>query len=103
MVIEIENGRDERVASSLDVCDASVAELAVLECLANSPALNSAGRRGGWLVARCLGQSRDRSHPARNHHRSGRARIHGSAVTRRRRVTRRPVVEDAAARGRFLD
>ena len=36
MVIEIENGRDERVASTLDVCDASVAELAFFECLANS-------------------------------------------------------------------
>jgi ferredoxin-NADP reductase len=36
MVIEIEDGRDERVAPSFDVCDASVAELAILECLADS-------------------------------------------------------------------
>jgi hypothetical protein len=43
MVIEIENGRDERVASSLDVCDASVAELAILECLANSAHVHPEG------------------------------------------------------------
>ena len=43
MVIEIENGRDERVASTLDVCDASVAELAILQCLANSAHVHPEG------------------------------------------------------------
>ena len=43
MVIETEDGRDERVASSLDICDASVAELAILECLANSAHMHPQG------------------------------------------------------------
>src|SRR3954463_15161678 len=44
MVIEIEDGRDERVASSMNVCDASAAELANLECLANSAHVHPEGR-----------------------------------------------------------
>ena len=43
MVIEIEDGRDERVASSLDICDASVAKLAILECLADSAHVHPEG------------------------------------------------------------